>query len=79
MLQRAFLEVVENQLHDGKPPETRATLDRLRSLGYTDRAARKLIACVVAATVWRIHAGGRKYDHASYLRDLEALPRLPED
>jgi len=78
MLRRAFLRVVEVQLEDGNPPETRETLDRLMRLGYSEAAARKLIASAVAAAVWRVQGARQADDAAAYIRDLAALPKLPE-
>jgi len=34
----ALVEVVENQIQDNDPPETRITLDKLMSLGATCRS-----------------------------------------
>ena len=34
-LRVAFLAVVENQLRDNDPPETRQTLERLQAEGYS--------------------------------------------
>ena len=36
-LGRIILEIVENQIRDGDPPETRQNVDRLISEGYTGR------------------------------------------
>jgi len=35
-LKEAFLEVVENQLRDNDPPETKETLTRLIAAGHSD-------------------------------------------
>jgi hypothetical protein len=45
-----FLEVVENQIRDNDPPETRQTLDRLLAEGYTADEARRLISTAVRAS-----------------------------
>jgi len=42
-LRRAILEVVENQLRDNTPPETRATLDRLIAEGCSRKEAIELL------------------------------------
>jgi hypothetical protein len=78
-LRRALLEVVENQLRGGMPPETRATLDRLVAAGHTREQAVELIACVVSCEVFDVLKSGRPYDEARYLAGLRALPRLPWD
>ena len=40
-LRDAILEVVENQLHDNDPPETRETFQRLLAETYTEEEAKK--------------------------------------
>ena len=76
-LRRALLEVVENQLRDGTPPETRATLERLVAAGHTREQAVELIACVVSCEVFDVLKSGQPYNETRYLTGLRALPRLP--
>ena len=76
-LRRALLEVVENQLRDGTPPETRTTLDRLLAEGFSRQKALELIACVVASEVFDVLKSGQAYQEARYLAGLRALPRMP--
>jgi hypothetical protein len=45
------MKVVENQLRDGTPPETKQTLDRLLNDGIEEPEAKRLIACVVATDI----------------------------
>src|SRR5262249_44491841 len=72
-LRRALLEVVENQLRDGTPPETRQTLDRLMAAGHARERAVELIACVVSSEVFDVLRSGKPYDEARYLAGLRAL------
>ena len=53
-LQAVYLQAVENQLRDNDPPETRQTFDRLRSLGYSERDAKTLIASAIAVESYEI-------------------------
>jgi hypothetical protein len=76
-LSRALLEIVGNQLRDGTPPETRATLDRLMAGGHTREQAMERIAGVVEAEVVAVLRSGRPYDEARYLAGLRALPDVP--
>jgi hypothetical protein len=76
-LRRAILEVVDNQLRDDTPPETKMTLDRLIAEGHTRTAAIELIACVVSTEIFQVLKSRRPYDNASYVAALQALPRLP--
>lgn len=78
-LRKAFLGIVENQLRDNKPPETKATLERLMAEGHSRERAMELISAVVAVEVVDILHESRPYDDARYLAGLRALPRLPGD
>ena len=76
-LRRALFEIVENQLRDGTPPETRSTLDRLMGDGFSRDQALELIACVVSSEIFDVLKSGQVYQEARYLAGLRALPRLP--
>lgn len=78
-LRRALLEVVENQLRDGTPPETRATLERLLAEGFSRTKAVELIACVVSSEIFDVLQSGQPYQEQRYLAGLRALPRRPWD
>jgi hypothetical protein len=72
-LRRAILEVVDNQLRDGTPPETRATLDRLLAEGHTRQAAIELIAGVVATEIFQVMKSGKPFDEGRFVAALRAL------
>jgi hypothetical protein len=76
-LKALLLEIVENQLRDNAPPETRATLERLLASGIPREEAVNLIACVVGAEVVDVVQSGQRYDEARHLAGLRALPQLP--
>ena len=77
-LAAAILEVVDTQLRDGTPPETRRTFDRLVADGYTAEGARQLIAHVVVREIFTVMARGERYDQARFVAALHRLPSLPE-
>ena len=70
----AIMEVVDNQLRDGTPPETRQTLDRLLADGHTEEDARRLIACAVTSKIFDVLTHKQPYDEARYLAALHRLP-----
>jgi hypothetical protein len=78
-LRRAILEVVDNQLRDGTPPETRDTLDRLMKEGFSRERALELIACAVSTEIFDVLKSGRPYQADRYVAALRALPRMPWD
>ncbi len=77
VLRSALVEVVENQLRDGTPPETRATLQRLLADGYSRDQAIEFIACVVSTEIFDVLKAGQPYQQARYVARLQKLPVLP--
>jgi uncharacterized protein with ATP-grasp and redox domains len=78
-LRQAFLRIVRNQLRSGKPPETKATLERLMAEGYSRDHSMKLIAAVVATEIVDMLNENEPFKEARYLAALQALPKLPFD
>jgi hypothetical protein len=78
-LRAAILEVVDTQLEQDDPPETRQTLERLVVQGHTREGARELIATVVISEIFDVMASGKAYDAARYKVALAQLPQLPWD
>ena len=74
-----ILEVVENQLRDGDPPETKQTYDRLVSEGHSDEDAKRLIGCVVSAEVFDILKKQEAFNPERFVQALNNLPSIPDD
>ena len=75
----AFLEVVENQLRDNNPPETKQTLDRLMTEGYSPEDAKSLIAQAVAVETYIILKKQVPFNRERFVRNLTALPQEPKE
>ena len=78
-LKAAFMEVVENQIRDNDPPETRQTLDRLVGEGISEEDARLYIGQAVCVEIWDIMSNKKEFDQERYLRNLNNLPDEPEE
>jgi len=76
-LRAAILEVINSQMRDNDPPETKQTFDRLQKEGFPKEEALKLIGYVVASEVFTVLKENRSYDKAKYISALNALPKLP--
>ena len=76
-LNSAVLEVVENQIRDGDPPETQQTYARLISAGFSDKETRDLIGCVVSSEIFDILKNQKPYDRNRFVAALKRLPALP--
>ncbi|MBN2428267.1 MAG: hypothetical protein JXK94_08025 [Deltaproteobacteria bacterium] len=76
-LRSAILEVVQNQIELNDPPETKATLDRLISEGFSESKAKELIGSVVAAEVFEVLKNSREFDKERFVIALKRLPEIP--
>ena len=76
---KLILEVVDNQIADHDPPETKETLERLMAEGISQEQARELIACVVASEMFDMLKNEEVYKEQRYIAALNNLPDLPED
>ena len=76
-LKATFLEVVENQMRDNDPPETRATLARLKSQGISEEDAMLYIGQAVCVEVWDIMKNKTGFNMQRFVRNLNNLPSEP--
>ena len=76
-IRKAILEVINNQIQDNNPPETKQALLRLQGQGLSQEEALKLIGYVVASEVFNVLKQNRPYDEGRYISALNALPKLP--
>ena len=76
-LNSAILAIVDEQLRDKDPPQTKATYTRLVNQGYSDQEARNLIGCAVTTEIYDVLKQGKAYDDKRFVRALRRLPRLP--
>ena len=78
-LKAAFMEIVENQIRDGDPPETRKTLERLTSQDISDDDARIYIGQAVCVELWDIMRNNKEFNMERFLRNLKNLPNEPQE
>jgi hypothetical protein len=76
-LRAAILEVVDKQLHENNPPETKRTLERLVKEGSSSEEAKDLIGSVVAAEIFEILKKKEEFNHKRFVEALDKLPELP--
>jgi hypothetical protein len=76
-LREAILEVINKQMKDNDPPETKLAFSRLREEGFSEEETLKLIGYVVASEVFTVLKENRRYDKGKYISALNALPKLP--
>lgn len=76
-LGKAILEVVENQIRDNDPAETRQTVERLRADGYTADEARRLVSTAVTVELFHIMRDRETFNRKRFAWNLAHLPREP--
>ena len=72
-LKATLLEVVDNQLNDNDPPETRETLNRFIAAGYSEEKAKERIASVLVTHIYDVMHDPKQFDSEKYKRDLSEL------
>ena len=77
LLKATILQVVDNQLKNNDPPETKQTYNRLVKNGYPENEAKRLIACVVSAEVFEVLKRKEKFNQKRFVEALNKLPELP--
>jgi hypothetical protein len=73
-LRQTVLEVVENQIRDNEPPETRQTVERLMAEGYGADEARRLVATAVAVELFHIMRDKEPFNRERFVWNLAHLP-----
>ena len=74
---KIILGVVENQIRDNDPPETRQTLTLLIEDGFSREEAVELIGTVVVHELYNVLKQNENYDRKRFVAALRQLPKLP--
>lgn len=75
----AVFEIIENQIRDGTPPETKETYDRLIAARHSHEETMKLLGCVIGIEISDTLNQKQLFDEDRYVAALHALPELPCD
>ncbi len=73
----AIIEVIEIQIRDNDPPETKETLKRLMGMGESKENAMRYIASVLSVEIFEALENKGPYDETRYVKNLKNLPELP--
>lgn len=71
--------IINNQLRDNDPPETKRTFDRLRKQGFDDFQAKQMIGQCITVELFDVLKSGKPFDNDRYIKNLKALPEEPFD
>jgi len=73
-LNATIYEVLDNQIRENNPPETKQTLDRLISEGQSKDEARRLVACVITSEIFEVLKKHEVFNLERFIKALETLP-----
>lgn len=79
ILRERIFEIIENQIKDNDPPETKMSYDRLRKLGFDDFQTRQMIGQCIAVELYKVIKFKKPYDNKRYIENLIKLPKEPFD
>jgi uncharacterized protein YoaH (UPF0181 family) len=68
-----YLQVVEDHIESGEPPETRSAVETLVGKGRSPGEAKQLVATVVREEMQEMMSAGRGFDNAKYAVALKKM------
>lgn len=68
-----YIQVVDDHLESGDPPDTRKAVDALVGKGRSPGQAKQIVAEVVKAEMNAMISGGREFDNAKYAAALQKM------
>jgi hypothetical protein len=78
-MKKSIMDIVEKQIGENHPPETRETLNRLMSQGISEEDAKNYISQAVCIEVWDIMNHKKEFDTERFVKNLKKLPELPTE
>lgn len=75
LLKDQIFDILNNQLKENSPPETKNTFNRLLNEGFDDTQAKEMIGQCIAVELFEIIKHGNKYDNTRYIKNLNNLPK----
>lgn len=70
-----ILQIVDHQINEKNPPETKLTLDRLIKEGHNKKYAKKLIGYCLLTEMNRMMKFNEMFDNERYIKNLNNLPK----
>ena len=78
-LKELLMDVVDNQIRNDDPPETRQTFNRLISQGISEEDAKIYIGQAVCVEIWDIMRNRKEFNKERFIRNLKRLPEEPTE
>jgi plasmid replication initiation protein len=77
ILQQEIFNIIESQIRDKKPPETKQAYERLIKSGFGRTDAKKHIGQCVAVELFNVMKYHKPFDEKRYIQNLLKLPKEP--
>jgi hypothetical protein len=77
ILHQQIITIVDNQIREENPPETKQTFERLIKSGYSKTDAKKYIGQCVAVELFHVMKHHQPFDEKRYVQNLLNLPKEP--
>jgi len=77
ILRQEFIGVIEKQIKDNDPKETRVSYERLVGMGYTPEEAKTMLAQCLTVEMFNVIKYQKKFDEQRYVKSLRNLPNDP--
>lgn len=75
-LRQATLEILDNQLKNNDPPETKETYHRLLAEGFSKKKARDLLAAAILIEVYDMLTEMKPFNRERFVNTLNDLPEI---
>ena len=72
-LKDPFIQVIDDHIESGDPPDTKAAYEKLIEMGRSPGQAKMLLSSIVRKEMQAMMAEGREFDNAKYAAALKAL------
>jgi len=73
-----LLQIINNQIKDNNPPDTKRTYRRLQEEGYPKKEAKRLIARVLESEILIILRKKEKFKLERFKKALDKLPEISD-
>ncbi len=77
VLHASLMEMVNEQMAENDPPETRETVERLLAAGYSPEYARRMIGFLIVYELTEGMFHKTPFNQKRYIENLRRLPELP--
>ena len=79
IMREQIFAIIENQMKENNPPETKKAYQRLLKEGYSKFQAKQFIGQCVAVEIFKVMKFKEPFNENRYIKNLQKLPEEPFD